>query len=107
MAIWNPVPPNNIMTENKATGGRTPLVYALSDDNGKSWSTPVVIEDHPDAGYCYTAILSMENYILLAYCAGTRADLGSCLNRLRIRRMPFPLTKEENGTRQHCMGIGF
>ena len=107
IAIWNPVPLNNIMRENKATGGRTPLVYSLSGDNGTTWSDPLPIEDDPDAGYCYTAILPMENAVLLAYCAGTEADLGSCLNRLRIRRFPLPSGNGSSENRPHCMGIGF
>lgn len=107
IAIWNPVPLNNIMIENKATGGRTPLVYSLSCDNGMSWSAPISIEDDPDSGYCYTAILPKENAVLLAYCSGTAADLGSCLNRLRIRRFQLPTDHESSGNEVHCMGIGF
>lgn len=106
MAIWNPVPHNNIRTENKATGDRTPLVYAFSEDNGATWSGPAVIEDEPDHGYCYTAMLPVDNGVLLAYCAGCAQDLGSCLNKLRIRLLPL---SEESGDASdpHCMGIGF
>ena len=86
IAIWNPVPLDNITTENKATGNRTPLVYALSND-GKQWQLPVVIENDPECGYCYTAILEWKGTVLLAYCAGSAADRGSCLNRLRIKRL--------------------
>lgn len=86
IAVWNPVPVNNIIKENKATGNRTPLVYALSND-GRHWQSPVVIESDPDHGYCYTAILEWKGIILLAYCAGSAADRGSCLNRLRITRL--------------------
>lgn len=107
MAIWNPVPLNNIMEENKATGNRTPLVYALSKDNGLSWSAPVIIEDDPDHGYCYTAMLPMADSILLAYCAGSRETLGSCLNLLRIRRIPIPEEEKTSEAQGHKMGIGF
>lgn len=106
MAIWNPIPHNNISIENKATGDRTPLVYAFSQDNGETWSAPVAIEDEPDHGYCYTAMLPVDNGVLLAYCAGCAQDLGSCLNKLRIRLLPL---SEESGDASdpHCMGIGF
>lgn len=107
MAVWNPVPLNNLMTENKATGNRTPLVYALSRDNGLSWTEPIVIEDDPNAGYCYTAMLPMDGAVLLAYCAGTEKDRGSCLNRLRIRRFRLPETEAPPVGGPHCMGIGF
>ena len=106
IAIWNPIPHNNISIENKATGDRTPLVYAFSQDDGETWSTPVAIEDEPDHGYCYTAILPLDHSVLLAYCAGSAQDLGSCLNKLRIRL----LTLEQTNTNEHvphCMGIGF
>ena len=65
------------------------------------------IEDDPDAGYCYTAILPMDNAVLLAYCAGTEADLGSCLNRLRIRRLQLSSGTGSSADTPHCMGIGF
>ena len=89
MAVWNPVPRNNLSPDGDAADGRTPLVFALSGDGGASWSAPRVIEDDPRAGYCYTAILPLRDAVLLAYCAGTEED-GCCLNRLRIRRMACP-----------------
>lgn len=89
-ALWNPVPHCNITVVNRATGNRTPLVCAFSDDQGKTWGDPQVIEDDPDSGYCYTAIFPMEDQLLLAYCAGSEQDMGGCLNRLRIRRLPLP-----------------
>lgn len=106
-AVWNPVPLDNITKENKATGNRTPLVYALSPDNGINWSDPVVIEADPDSGYCYTAVLPLVDRILLAYCAGAASDLGSCLNRLRIRVLPLPGFPDKDSVRIHPMGIGF
>lgn len=88
-AIWNPVPANNIKIVDRATGDRTPLVYAFSSDQGKTWGTPAVLEDEPDRGYCYTAIFQLGGQLLLGYCAGSEKDMGGCLNRLRIRRLPL------------------
>ena len=88
LAVWNPVPHHNVSVENRATGDRTPLVYALSADQGNLWSAPSFIEKDPDSVYCYTAILPMKDSVLLAYCAGNQQD-GGCLNRLRIRRLPL------------------
>ena len=60
---------------------------ALSSDEGVTWTEMQHLEDgSEDAGYCYTAILPMEDAVLLAYCAGNRED-GSCLNRLRVRKV--------------------
>ncbi|MBR6030273.1 MAG: exo-alpha-sialidase [Clostridia bacterium] len=89
MAIWNPVPVTNLIHKSRVTDCRTPLVYALSKNNGTDWSAPVVVEDNPNAGYCYTAMLPQRDAVLLAYCAGTEED-GCCLNRLRIRRLGLP-----------------
>ena len=92
LAIWNPIP--NYPGRKKQTdgwfGGRTPLVYALSTDETRSWSEPVMIEDDPASGYCYTAIhFTQDEQMLLAYCAGGPAD-RSTLVRLRMRKMPLP-----------------
>lgn len=89
LAVWNPVPKNNLSQEDTVTDGRYPLVYARSTDEGSTWSQPQMIEDDPSAGYCYTAIYEHGTALYLAYCAGGIQDFGSCLNRLRIRRMPW------------------
>ena len=66
-------------------GRRTPLVYALSDDGGKTWHSHRSIESDPDGWYCYTAIHFVKDAVLLGYCAGDTTVGG--LNRLRIRRL--------------------
>lgn len=91
VAVWNPVPEYITRPKPKEswTGGRTPLVCAVSRDNGESWSEPLLLEDDPQSGFCYTAMHFYQGDLLLAYCAGSVAD-GGCLNRLRIRRLPNP-----------------
>jgi len=64
---------------------RTPLVAAISSDNGQSWPIRKLIESGPDGWYCYTAVHFVEGTVLLAYCAGDSKVGG--LNRLRIRRI--------------------
>jgi hypothetical protein len=64
---------------------RTPLVTAISSDNGKTWSKHKVVEADPEGWYCYTAIHFVEDAVLLAYCAGDKKVGG--LNRLRLRRI--------------------
>jgi len=66
-------------------GKRTPLVAAISSDNGQSWPLRKLIESEPDGWYCYTAIHFVEEAVLLAYSAGDSKVGG--LNRLRIRRI--------------------
>lgn len=67
-------------------GKRTPLVAAISSDNGETWPAAKLIEDDPDGWFCYTAIhFTNDGGVLLAYCAGD-SKVGR-LARLRIRRI--------------------
>jgi hypothetical protein len=67
-------------------GKRTPLVAAISSDDGATWPLRKVLEDDPNGRYCYTAIHFTEGAVLLGYLdfRGTGAQ-GT--NRLRIRRV--------------------
>lgn len=90
LAVWNPIPNYNgrktIVNEFR-TAGRNPLVMAFSEDDGTTWTEPVVIESDESRGYCYTAIIELEDgSVLLGYCAGGAEDKG-ILNRLRIRKI--------------------
>ena len=90
-AIWNgtnrqlhPVLPHPL------TNGRSPLVMIRSLDNGKTWERkrPVIIENDPERGYCYTAMEFLGNgKLLLGYCCGRHLDGGSNLQQLRIRKI--------------------
>ncbi len=90
LVLYNPIPLYNGRSphmEGVWTGGRTPLVLRQSRDGGVTWDEPVILEDDPCRGYCYTAMLEeKEDQLLLAYCAGGPED-GSCLSRLRIARL--------------------
>ena len=70
-------------------GKRTPLVTAISDDEGETWKHRRWLEDDPDGWYCYTAIhfLEEEDALLLSYCAGDTTQMGG-LDRTRITRVP-------------------
>ena len=89
-AVWNPVPIYNGRSRHVNgvwTGGRTPLVCAFSEDDGKSFCEPIVIDDDPDRGFAYTAIFETEDGgILLGFCAGGVGDTGM-LDRLRIVKL--------------------
>jgi hypothetical protein len=66
-------------------GGRTPLVVALSSDDGRTWSRRKRIEDDLDSGFAYIAIHFDGDAVLLAYSAWKIGEphLGST----RIRRL--------------------
>ena len=83
LAVWNPAPAYQTRGLNTYNFARTPLVCAVSKDEGHSWSEPMFLEDAP-GGYCYIAIHFEGDHVLLAYCAGSPED-ESCLARLRMK----------------------
>ena len=90
LALWNPIPLYNGRQQHYAgawTGARTPLVYALSSDDGETFGELHPVETQEDHGYCYTAVHPLDDgSVLLGYCAGGPED-GSTLFRLRIRKL--------------------
>ena len=88
IAVWNPIP--NYNGRKQYAGffeGRTPIVYARSTDDGKTWSEPVVIEGAEDCGYCYPCIFfTNDNSILVGYCSGSPED-GDCLASSTVRKI--------------------
>lgn len=87
LAVWNPIPNYNGRELTKAGWGRTPLVAATSDDDGKTWTDYVLLEDDPQAGFCYIAIhFTTDEHVLFSYCAGGPDD-GMCLQKAVIRKV--------------------
>ncbi len=66
---------------------RTPLCWAISKDEGQTWSPSRIIERDPDGWYCYTSITFVDDRVLLSYCAGDRIVGG--LNRLKMSSLPI------------------
>lgn len=90
-AVWNPIPLYNgrgDTVQGVWTGRRTPLVCAFSNGNPREFTAPLLVENDPERGYCYTAIHPMRDAVLLAYCSGGAGE-GSCLNKMTIRRIPY------------------
>ena len=108
-AIWNPIPSYQTKDIDIKTGGRTPLVYSLSIDDGNNWSEPIIIEKDEMSGYCYTAIEIYNNSLFLAYCSGNPKEHISCLNMTRIRKIPLEIIykQKKNCSGYEAMGIGF
>lgn len=87
-AVWNPIPEYNgrDQVEGVFTGGRTPLVIAASEDDGKTFSEPIAFEWDNGRGYCYCAMYFTQDALLMAYCCGGKIEM-SCLAQTRIRRV--------------------
>ncbi len=87
LAVWNdhsgrfPFPKDRSLY-----GGRTPLVSAISRDEGRSWEHVRQIEADPAAGYCYTAIGFRGKHVFLAYWM-IESKGGATVTRLRLRRL--------------------
>ena len=87
IAVWNPIPRYN--GRKCGYSDRTPIVWAISRDDGRTWSEPVSLDDDFDRGYCYPAIHFLGNgEMLVSYCSGG-PDNGSILGRTTIRRVRF------------------
>lgn len=94
MAVWNPIPAYQTRKLVPVPGypgrysDRTRYVFAISSDDGESWSEPVIFEDDDRAGYSYPAMHFTDRGVFLAYCAGSHEDGGN-LCRERIRFIPY------------------
>ena len=89
LAVWNPIPDYTGRRIERHSWGRTPLIGAISRDEGATWESHFALETEEDrGGYCYTAIHFTDEAVLFAYCAGEPED-GICLSRLRIRKVPL------------------
>jgi len=87
LAVWNDLSGHfKVEPAQEVSWGRTPLVCAISHDDGKTWQHHKLLEDAPDHGFCYIAIHFTDDAVLLAYCAGG-ASSESVLDTLRVRRI--------------------
>ncbi len=89
LAVWNDHDPRwgEPVGGVRPHHGRTPLVTAVSRDEGRTWTHHRRVECAPDHGYCYTAIHPLADAVLLAYCCGsyqTGILADSCVRRLSL-----------------------
>ncbi len=82
LLVWNPV-----YDAAAGHGGkRTPLVAAVSTDEGRSWSAPHTLEDATEQEYAYTSIVFYERNVLLSYYV---ADTSTGRISTRFRCLPI------------------
>lgn len=84
LAVFNPIP-NYTTRDGEKAWGRTPLVCAVSDNDGKSFDRIYFLEDDPENGYCYPAIFDGGDYALIAYYHSDNTDFP--LNSLKIKKI--------------------
>jgi sialidase-1 len=66
LLIYNPV----VRLDADHAGPRTPLVAALSRDEGVTWSQPKTLESDPAASFAYTSVTFDKDKALLTYWVG-------------------------------------
>jgi len=92
LAVWNDhsglLAPAPTDTEHKRKSwGRTPLVCAISRDDGRTWEKHKLLEGDPARGFCYIAIYPTGDAVLLAYCCGGKGSgvlQDSCVRRVTL-----------------------
>lgn len=65
IAIWN---------DNKSA--RTPLCFAISQDQGANWVNKVSIENNPNLWFVYPAIIFLDDAVLISYSTGEPQQWG-------------------------------
>jgi sialidase-1 len=87
LAVWNDQSERFKVPRPKAISwARTPLVSAISKDEGKTWKHHLLLEKAPDHGFSYPAIHALEDAVLLSYNAGG-ATTRNPLDTQRVRRI--------------------
>ncbi|MBE5893297.1 MAG: exo-alpha-sialidase [Lachnospiraceae bacterium] len=103
-AVFNPVPyyQGNLKTESWSAPKRTPLVLAISENDGREFSDNkrttgqllasykkdfYFIEDDLNESYCYPSILGCDDYMLVSYyhSGGT----GHCLSNAKVVKITY------------------
>ncbi len=85
-AVWNPIPNYTGRETTQAGWGRTPLVCAVSTDDGMTWGEPWTVAGDEKRGYCYPAVFFTQDHsMLIAYCSGGPQE-GICLAQLTIQK---------------------
>jgi hypothetical protein len=89
LAVWNDYDPRwgPHIQDPRQYGGRTPLVTAISRDEGRTWICHRRLEVALDRSFCYTAIHGLPDAVLLSYCCGDR-EIGIlqdlCINKVGL-----------------------
>lgn len=78
-----------VLVWNDSPDARRPLSAATSKDEGRTWSTPKVIDDRPDATFAYTSIEWLKDRALLTYYIGPAPGVRGESWSLGLRALPL------------------
>ena len=82
LLIWNP----GYDSAADHGGRRTPLLAAVSKDEGRSWNPPRILEDRMDQQIAYTSVTFFEGKVLISYYVGENVT-GNI--SMRFRSLPL------------------
>ncbi len=90
LLVWNPKvvwsnPEKTVLGANHG-GARTPLATMVSDDEGRTWSSPRNLEGNPDSTFAYTSVTFHEGRALLTYYDFPK---GGKLLSLKFKSVPL------------------
>jgi hypothetical protein len=87
LAVWNDHSGRFKVPRHKPISwARTPLVCAISSNEGKSWKHHKLLEKSPEHGFCYPAVHFTDDAALLSYNAGGSTSRNP-LDTQRVRRI--------------------
>ena len=84
LAIWN----ESSESSDVSRAPRTPLVAAISRNDGASWGKRHTLFQHEDGWYCYVSVDQSGGELLLTTCAGDRRT-GNGLQSLTVVALPL------------------
>ena len=91
LAIWNPVPkPSPFMFAEYPIfdrSNRTPLLCAVSEDDGQTYGWACFIEDDITNNFCYPAAIEADGYLLVCYYHSN--DSEYTLNSLKVTKIRY------------------
>jgi sialidase-1 len=82
LLVWNP----DYDAAASHGGKRTPLVAAISTDEGRSWTARRTLEERTDQEFAYTSVTFFERRVLLSYYV---ADDSTDRISTRFRSLPL------------------
>jgi sialidase-1 len=82
LLVWNPA--HDAAASHG--GKRTPLVAAVSTNEGRTWNAPRTLEDRTDQEYAYTSVAFLDRRVLISYYV---ADNSTGRISTRFRSLPI------------------
>ena len=94
VSVFNPVP-RRVDENQSRLMGRTPLVCAASEDDGKTLHRLYYLEDDLNNAYCYPTVFDAGSYMLVSYDHSN--NTADCHNSVKILKIPYEEIQKDKG----------